>query len=189
MYSKAKIAEHPVHPMLVAFPIAFYTAAFGAYVYYGYGPRPVFWFQLAYYANVAGVITGVIAAIPGFIDWAFGIPPGHPAKKTGLAHLLLNVAALTFFTLSAVYNSAEVDLENPQAGFGIFLGAFGMVFTLVGGFLGWKLVGVHHIGIEPTTEQERVDYAATTYTPGLRYKTTASAPEKTNDPGRYTSDR
>ena len=26
MYSKAKLAGHPIHPMLVAFPIAFYTA-------------------------------------------------------------------------------------------------------------------------------------------------------------------
>jgi hypothetical protein len=30
LYSKAKVAGHPLHPMLVAFPVAFYTGAFAA---------------------------------------------------------------------------------------------------------------------------------------------------------------
>lgn len=189
MYSKAKIAGHPIHPMLVAFPIAFYTAAFAAYAYYGSGDRPVFWFEVAYIANIAGVITGALAAIPGFIDWAFGIPKDHPAKKIGLAHLVFHVAALVFFVLSAVYNTTERTFADPRANFGVFLGAFGLACTLAGGFLGWKLVGVHHIGIEPTNEQERVDSAAAAYTPGLRYESKTTAASEIEGGRRYTNER
>ena len=172
MYSKAKIAGHPLHPMLVAFPIAFYTAAFVGYLYYSSGPRGVFWFELAYIANVAGVITGLLAAIPGFIDWAFGIPRGHPAKKTGLIHMALHVVALLLFGIAALYGARELQSPIPSAGGGVFFGAMGLSFTLAGGFLGWNLVARHHIGIEPTNEQERVDSAAKTYTsPGLRVET------------------
>src|SRR6185436_4006263 len=77
MYSKAKVLGHPVHPMLVSFPIAFYTATLIAYGVYAATDNR-FWFQLGVVANFAGVVTALAAAIPGFIDWAFGIPAGHP---------------------------------------------------------------------------------------------------------------
>ena len=169
MYSKAQIAGHPIHPMMIAFPIAFYTAAFAAYLYYSSGSRSVFWFELAYIANIAGVLSALVASIPGFIDWAFGIPKDHPAKKTGLAHFILNGAAILFFAMSWAYNSAEIDSTLPSAGVAVFLCAFGLACTFGAGVLGFKMVSTHHIGIEATSEQERVDAADAAYgTPGLR---------------------
>ena len=65
MYSKAKVAGPPIHPMLVAFPIAFYSTACVAYVVYTFVLSDPFLFQIAYVANVAGVMTALIAAVPG----------------------------------------------------------------------------------------------------------------------------
>ena len=95
MYSKVKIAGHPVHPMLIAFPVAFYTAALVCYIVYNNNDNP-FWFKVALVANVAGVAMAALAAIPGFIDWLF-IPPDSSAKKTGLFHMVCNVLALVCY--------------------------------------------------------------------------------------------
>lgn len=82
MYSKVKIAGHPVHPMLVAYPVAFYTATLACYIVYNSNLNP-FWFKVAVVANVAGAIMAAVAAIPGFIDWLF-IPANSQPKKDRL---------------------------------------------------------------------------------------------------------
>ena len=63
MYSKVKIAGHPVHPMLVAYPVAFYTATLVCYIAYNSNQNP-FWFKVAVVANVAGAVMAAVAAIP-----------------------------------------------------------------------------------------------------------------------------
>src|SRR3954471_9767519 len=100
MYSKWKIAGHPIHPMLIAFPVAFYVATLVAHAVYA-GNGDVFWFRVGHVANWAGVVTALVAAVPGFVDWT-GIPSRAPAKRTGLMHMVLNVVALVVFALNAV---------------------------------------------------------------------------------------
>lgn len=86
MYSKIKFAGHPIHPMLVAYPVAFYTATLVCYIVYS-SNQNLFWFKVAVVANIAGAV----AAIPGFIDWLF-IPSDSRAKKTGLFHMILKAS-------------------------------------------------------------------------------------------------
>ena len=82
VYSKIKIAGHPVHPMLVAFPVASYTGTLvGFAVYAASGGQ--FWLNLAIALNLIGVCTAAAAALPGLADWAFGIPHGSAAKRSG----------------------------------------------------------------------------------------------------------
>jgi len=153
MYSKAKISNHPIHPMLVAFPIAFYTATVAAYAYYGFGGNNLFWFQLGYVANIAGIVTALIAAVPGFIDWAAGIPNETAAKRTGWTHMLLNVSALVLFGISAWLSYAELGAFLPNVGWQIALGVIGLGMTMTAGFYGWELIGTHHVGVEGQVEK------------------------------------
>lgn len=159
MYSKAKIAGHPIHPMLVAFPIAFYVTACAAYLFYFSGSE-IFWFRLAFVANVAGVISALVAAIPGFIDWAFGIPSGSAAKRTGFFHMILNVTALLIFAVSAWIGYSQYRLDTPTALWNVILTIVGTVLTAAAGFLGWRMIGTHHVGVDLTPEQERLDPSA-----------------------------
>jgi uncharacterized membrane protein len=154
MYSKAKILGHPIHPMLVGFPVAFYTATLLTYVTYAVTGNP-FWFQVGVVANIAGVVSAAAAAIPGFIDWAFGIPNQHPAKTTGLEHMLLNAGALVFFGVNAYLQYGQWNEPNPAYRAAIALAAVGMGFVLAAGFLGWKLVQSYHVGVDMTGEEER----------------------------------
>jgi uncharacterized membrane protein len=148
MYSKVKIAGHPVHPMLVAFPVAFYTATLVCYIVHSSNNNP-FWFKVAVVANIAGVVMAALAAIPGFIDW-LNIPADSRAKKTGLFHLLSNVLALVCFGITALTEYKKWNDINPTQGLAIPITALGLVLTLAAGFLGWTLVQKHHVGVDVT---------------------------------------
>lgn len=146
MYSKIKIAGHPVHPMLIAFPVAFYTAALVCYIVYDTNSNP-FWFKVAVVANIAGVAMAALAAIPGFIDW-LNIPSDSRAKKTGMNHMIFNVVALVCFAIAAISEYKKWDDTTPSLGLAIPLTALGFVLTLAAGFLGWTLVQKHHVGVD-----------------------------------------
>jgi len=152
MYSKIKIFGHPVHPMTVAFPVAFYTGTLVAFIIYGAG-SDMFWLKVAIAANVAGVGMAVLAALPGFVDWAFGIPGGTAAKRTGLIHLGLNVGALALFAITLGVYARYWNGPAESAGLGIVLSAIGVGLTILAGFQGWKLVQTHHVGVELTSKQ------------------------------------
>jgi uncharacterized membrane protein len=132
--------------MLVAFPVAFYTAALTCYIVYNSNNDP-FWFKVAVTANIAGVVMAALAAIPGFIDW-LNIPADSRAKKTGLFHLLCNVLALVCYGFTAVLERKNWDETNPALGLAIPLTAVGFLLTLAAGFLGWTLVQKHHVGVD-----------------------------------------
>ncbi len=179
MYSRAKLSGHPIHPMLVAFPVTFYTTTligFAAYALTG----SLFWWQVGLWSNLAGVGSALLAAVPGSVDWATGIPRGSAARALGLKHMLLNVSALLLFSLnlvvqrdtwSALGNVASVQgrvvsdmavlsasaATPPAVGVALGLSATGFLVTLLAGFLGFSLVQVHHVGVELTDEQRRLE--------------------------------
>lgn len=151
MYSKVKIAGHPVHPMLIAFPVAFYTAALVCYIVYASNAN-VFWYQVGYVANVAGAVMALVAAIPGFIDW-LSIPTGTKPKQTGVLHMACNVVALLLYATNAWLQCNQWYEANPDLGLSIPLTGVGFVLTLIAGFLGWTLVQKHHVGVDITGKE------------------------------------
>lgn len=159
MYSKAKILGHPIHPMLVGFPVAFYTGTLAAFIAYA-ATANVFWFRVAGVVNWAGVVMAAVAALPGLIDWASGIPRASAAKKTGLIHMSLNVVALVVFLINAIATSEHWNEFLPDAGTGVVLSAIGVLVTIPAGFLGWSMVQDHHVGVQLTREQEQLDPVA-----------------------------
>jgi uncharacterized membrane protein len=156
MYSKVKILGHPVHPMLVAYPIAFYTSTLIAYlVFVTVSSGDYFWMKLAIAANVAGVIMAVVAALPGFVDWATGIPSGTAAKRHGTIHLSLNLTALVLFAINAV---AHLDkwspTIHPHTGIGIVLSLLGVGCTIAAGYFGWTMVQTDGVGVDLAADHE-----------------------------------
>jgi len=91
MYSKARVAGYPIHPMLVAFPIAFYTATVAMLLAY-IGTLEAFWYRVAMVAAVAGIVTALIAVVPGAID-LFALPRTSHARAVGLRHAGFNLLA------------------------------------------------------------------------------------------------
>lgn len=156
MYSKVKIFGHPVHPMLIAYPIAFYTSTLVAFLIYAANGNG-FWFKVAVAANVAGVIMAAVAALPGFIDWAVGIPSGSPAKGHGLTHMLLNVTALVLFVINAIIHVPQWDSTHPDNTWAIILAVLGVFLTIGADFFGWTMIQTDHVGVELTPDQARLE--------------------------------
>lgn len=153
MYSKVTILGHPVHPMLVAYPIAFNTATLAGFIIYA-SSGDLFWLKLAIATNAAAVVMAVVAAVPGIVDWAVGIPSKTPAKLTGRIHMAFNMIALALFIVSFfAYYKYWDGPAGVGATLGIALTAFGVAFTVAGGFQGWKLIQNHHVGVQPTPAQ------------------------------------
>jgi uncharacterized membrane protein len=155
MYTKARIAGHPIHPALIAFPVALYTATVVALIVFA-GTSDGFWYRAAMWTNIAGVVMAVVAAIPGLID-LLSLPRRTRARTTGLRHAGFNVLSLVLFVVSAVLLWRSFH-GSPQAD-GTFHYAFtaplvlsiiGLASTMVAGALGWTLVQTHHVGIRPT---------------------------------------
>jgi uncharacterized membrane protein len=155
MYSKIKIAGHPVHPMLINYPVALYTASVVCYIVYGANTNP-FWFKVAVVANGAGVLMAIVAALPGFIDW-LAIPGAKKAKKVGLNHMLCNVGALLLFAINFFMQYKKWNEAQPDASPSVLLTVLGLILTVIAGFLGWSLIQNHHVGISLTEEQKRLE--------------------------------
>jgi uncharacterized membrane protein len=154
MYSKARVAGHPMHPMLVAFPIAFYTATVATLLAY-IGTLEAFWFRVAMVANIAGIVTAVIAAIPGVID-LLALPRESRARATGLKHAGFNLLATALFVVTAVvvYSTwrerVMVDGEYVfDATLPLAMSVVAWVSMVIAGSLGWTLVQTHHVGVKP----------------------------------------
>lgn len=159
MYSQITIVGHPIHPMLIAYPIALYTATLVAFIIAAARGGDMFWFRVAVVASIGGVIMAAVAALPGFIDWAMGIPTGTAAKAHGLRHMLLNVVALVLFLINAVVHAGQWGAAHPDMAWGIVLALLGVLCTVGAGFFGWTMIQTDHVGIQLTPEQERLESA------------------------------
>lgn len=99
MKSRANIQAHPVHPALVPFPFAFLMGAVVFDLLYLISGNYAFT-ATAGYLTVAGIAAGVVAAIPGVIDYRYAVPPDSSGKKRATKHALGNSAALILFGMS-----------------------------------------------------------------------------------------
>jgi uncharacterized membrane protein len=165
VYSKVKVAGHPVHPMLVAFPVACYTGTLAGFAVYA-ATGHQFWLNLAIALNVAGVCGAALAALPGLADWVFGIPRDSAAKKTGLVHAGLNVTALGLFLAAVAIYGGNWNGPAASATLGLVLSAIGVALTLAAGFFGWMLVQDYHVGVRLAPEQELAEPAVQHTRPG-----------------------
>jgi uncharacterized membrane protein len=154
MYSKARIAGHPIHPMIVGFPIAFYTATVATLLAY-VGTHEAFWYRVAMIANIAGIVTALVAVIPGAID-LFALPAGSRARATGLKHAGFNLIATGLFVVTAMllYRSwTHRMMVNGEylfeATIPLAMSVVAWVSMVIAGSLGWTLVQTHHVGVKP----------------------------------------
>src|SRR5205809_4579031 len=77
---EGKPLRHPIHPMLVHFPIGLFVLSFILdLVSLAPSPRP-FLVSAAFYAMLLGIITALLAAVPGFVDYS-DIRRDHPGKN------------------------------------------------------------------------------------------------------------
>ena len=68
MQTPARVAKHPIHPMLVAIPIGLWVFSLVCDIVHQFGAASENWQIVALYTMVGGIIGALVAAVPGFID-------------------------------------------------------------------------------------------------------------------------
>ena len=142
MESKAKVMGHPIHPILVPFPIGLLTASVGfdvVRIVTG-GAR---WAEISFWMIAVGVAGGLLAAVFGLIDW-LAIPSGTRAKAIGLAHGLSNVLMVALFASSWLLRTGA---PGDPGVLPIVLSFLGVGLVSLGGYLGGELVFRMGIGV------------------------------------------
>jgi uncharacterized membrane protein len=144
MESRLKLLGHPIHPMLVVYPLGLLSTAVVFDVLYlitGNGDLATF----SFWALLAGIVGGLAAAIFGFIDW-LGIPKGTRAKRIGAYHGVGNVIVVTIFLLSFLLrmNRAQYLPDAVPA----VVALVGAAIALVTAWLGGELVYRLRVGID-----------------------------------------
>lgn len=143
MQAKARLFGHPIHQMLIVFPLGLLGTSllFDILHLTTDGDH---WALVSYYMIAAGIISGLIAAPFGLIDW-LSIPGGTRAKRIGLLHGGGNVVVLLLFVLTWF---SRRDLPSAPSGFEIALSAVAVLLALVTGWLGGELVDRLGVGVD-----------------------------------------
>ena len=144
MESKAKLLGHPIHPMLIVFPLGLLVMSFLfdlIHLATGIADLTV----ASYWMIAAGVVSGLVAAVFGAIDF-FAIPDGTRAKRVGLWHGGGNVVVVALFAGSWLLRSGSPGYA-PDA-IALILSALAVAIGAVTGWLGGELVDRLGVGVD-----------------------------------------
>ena len=143
MRARATSLGHPIHPMLIVFPLGLFPVAVIFDLIYWFTKNPT-WAQVSYWVIAAGIIGALLAAVFGLIDW-LKIPDGTRAKTVGLVHGITNVIVAGLFIVSWL-----VRRPNPTAPdmLDIALGVIAVLLALFSGWLGGELVYRLNMGVD-----------------------------------------
>jgi uncharacterized membrane protein len=147
---KANFRGHPLHLMLISFPVALWTSAlFTDSV--GTWRNEEFWFQMSVVLIAMGTAVAVPAAVCGYVDYRT-VPMKRAARRVASRHMWWSLGATVLFALTLA-----VRVHSSRSPWGIVLTIIGDGVLLVGGYLGSDLANRFRIGIAdaPAVEPQR----------------------------------
>ena len=147
MSSPASIGGHPIHPMLIPFPIGLWVFSLVADILYLWRGNPG-WEWIAFWTLLAGCIGAIAAAIFGIIDW-LSIKE-RETKKVADWHARLNIIALVVFAASWYLRTTNGSrMVSGSLTIPIALSVVGVILITISGWLGGELVFKHGVAVNP----------------------------------------
>ncbi|HKO54697.1 MAG TPA: DUF2231 domain-containing protein [Thermoanaerobaculia bacterium] len=143
MEARAKLFGHPIHQMLIVFPLGVLGMALFFDLIAIATSRPAL-LQASFYMIAAGIVTGLLAAVFGLIDF-LAIPGGTRARRIGLLHGVGNVVVVGLFAASWWLRRPAPDAPGNAP---IVLAALAVAIALVTGWLGGELVDRLGVGVD-----------------------------------------
>jgi uncharacterized membrane protein len=140
--STASIVGHPLHPMLIPFPIAFFVATFLCDLAF-WRTGVSIWSAVSLWLLGAGLVMAALAAVVGLIDF-FG-----EARIRALNDAWWHAGGNALAVLIELYNwylryqSGEAVIVPT----GLLLSLIVVCILLFTGWKGWKLVYLHRVGV------------------------------------------
>jgi uncharacterized membrane protein len=141
-----RIGNHPIHPMLIPFPIALWIFSFVCDLIYALGWGGLVWTEMALYSMAGGILGGLAASVFGFGDY---LSLTEATKiRVAKAHMVLNTGILILYAVNFIMRwGGNVAGTGP-----LVLSALALLLLGVSGWLGGELVYVHGVGVKPRSE-------------------------------------
>ena len=154
MASRASIAGHPIHPMLVTIPIGLWVFSLVADIA-GIATGGEAWPVVALYCMGGGIVGALLAAVPGFVDLVS--MTDERVKKIGLTHMAVNLVVVTLYAV----NFALRWRGEAWDGTPLVLSVIAILLLLSSGWLGGHMVYVLGVAVEapggrPAVERRKV---------------------------------
>lgn len=150
--STASIAGHPIHPMLIPFPIAFFVATLICDIVFWRSGNP-YWATTATWLLGAGLVMAALAAVMGLIDVA-----GEPRIRA-LSDVWWHAGGNILMVLIQAYSWYLRYTEGVTAivPVGLILSLIAVGIMLFTGWKGWQMVYRHHVGVTDEADQRQAD--------------------------------
>jgi uncharacterized membrane protein len=141
--STVAIAGHPIHPLLVTFPIAFLVGVLGTDLGY-WLTGDIFWARASVWLIGAGFISGLVAALTGMLD--FLKIDRVRRRRAGWAHMFGNVAALLLTLVNWILRLSN-GIEGAILPIGFIISFVVAMLLGITGWYGAELVYRHKIAV------------------------------------------
>jgi len=145
--SAIAVAGHPIHAMMVHFPIAFVIATLGVDIFYWW-TADRFWLEVGIWSAGAAFAFGVFAAIAGTLELL--AVPGIRVRVASWNHA---VAAMVLLAIAAANAGLRINYPDQVLPAGLMLSALASLATAFAGWHGGKLVLDHGVGLIISTRQ------------------------------------
>lgn len=142
--SRAAIAGHPLHPMLIHFPVAALIGLVGADGAYVLGGDP-FWARAGLWLAGVGALGGWIASLAGLVDLL--LVRRVRRLVTAWGHAVIAVMMLSLATLNWMLRLADSP-ALPVVPWGLGLSLLTAGFIGLAAYLGGRLVYEHAVGVD-----------------------------------------
>jgi uncharacterized membrane protein len=146
METRATVADHPIHPMLIPFPIALWIFSLASDFIFLFDFGGPVWKDIALYTMAGGILGAVAAAIPGYIDYRSLTDP--VTIRVAQMHMVINVGLVVLYTINAVLRV----MNGSDDLWPVLLSVVGVAGLSVSGWLGGELVYVQGVAVQPERE-------------------------------------
>jgi uncharacterized membrane protein len=140
--STARVAGHPIHPMLVPIPIACFVGTLLTDLAY-WRSANLQWAVTSSWLLTVGLVVALFAVIAGFVD--FLGDRRIRALRAVWIHAGGNAVALVLAIFNAFVHSRDGYTSVVPAG--LILSGLTVLILLVTGWMGWELVYRHRVGV------------------------------------------
>lgn len=141
--SSMAIFGHPVHPMLVHFPVAALLGLVASDVAFIYTEDP-FWARLGLWLAGVGSLGGWVAALFGFLDWL--VVRKIRAMVSASIHGILAITMLSLASFNWIWRLD--DAIAPILPWGIYVSVLTAAMIAVTSALGGILVFEYGVGVD-----------------------------------------
>ncbi|HET9811318.1 MAG TPA: DUF2231 domain-containing protein [Sphingomicrobium sp.] len=144
-HSTAKIGDHPIHPMLIPFPIVCFVGTFVTDIVYTRN-HDAGWATASHWLLIIGLVMAALAAAAGLTDFL----GDDRIRRLGDAvkHMLANVTAVVLELVNLILRLTDPGFIDST---GVYISGIVVLILLYSGWKGGDLVYRHRVGVGDTS--------------------------------------